>query len=126
MNLLEPEYAKNAMSTIFKEVIVKDYSPYPDLYQRWGISVLGYSFKHSLTARISYMSINKVKFLLEIGGFEVMNSVWTHEDITETTYSYFVDIIENTMSSIDELKYDIHRFKEKKWIELEKKLNKIL
>lgn len=130
MDILSPEYGKSRIESYFKDIIVRDYSKIKGCegkYPKWGICVLGYSQIHSdMNVRIHYLPSNKIRFEIEVNQITILSSTWDNNQITESTYDYFVYIFTKIMKDISDTLSEITKFQQKGWIELEQKLNKVL
>jgi hypothetical protein len=131
MNILSPEYGKSRLDPFFKgEILIRDYSKIKgceDKYPIWGVCVLAYSANHNdMNVRIHYLPSNQINFEIEVNQQTVLNSTWKNDDVTDSTYDYFVQIFSKMMKDMEETRYHLSKFASKGWIKLEKKLNEII
>lgn len=129
-NLLSPEYGKQALSKIFKDVIIRDYSKIDhckDKYPIWGVTVLAYSERHrDLNARIQYLPSNKITFEIEMYEGTRLKLQVKHEEMDVSIYDYFIFTLNKMMNDIDDINKHLSKLQSLDWLKLQLKLSKII
>lgn len=150
MDITSPKYGHSIMRKFFgKKASLSDYSQLNNclyMYPSNGIVSLGYEDKYQLSAWISYLphpsltnqyqkmtipiEINhltdRISFRIEVDQRELLHSIWKVDDVDESTYDYFLEILNKISRDIKETSNHIISFNTKGWIKRNKQLSLII
>lgn len=150
MDFTSSKYGHSIMRKIFgKNVSLRDYSQISHclhLYPEYGIMSLGYMDKYDLSVHIAYLphpsltpqyqnitipiEINhitdRIDFRIEVDEKEILHSIWKVEDVDESTYDYFLEIINKIITDIEETRNHVRIFSSKKWIKRNRQLTSVI
>ncbi len=140
MNFDSPEYGYSVLSKVFSsgEIEIRDHNKLKsadeeDCFDRSrkmrdrGILVLAYLDKYSLAANIQYFPDGKIYFKIDHDQRLLVDSYFKPGNVNDSVYDYFLFILNKIMADVISTTDHCHRFNyDKSWIELDKKLSKII
>lgn len=130
MNYFDPEYGQKRLKEITNsKVILRDYSKIEhckDKYPIWGVSILCYIDKYSLSIDINYLPSGVVKFKIGNEYITTLETSYKKEELTEYVFDFFFDIVKKVLYDFESTNNLVSKFSYNRyWIDREVKLSKI-
>ena len=143
-----PEYGYNYIKSFCDDIEIRDYSKTTcclNKYPTSGIMVLGYDTDYNISYSIKYLPpritsdltneqisvvnhvTDRLTFSIEIEGHElILRSTWDVSEVDESTYEYYLFLLNKVRNDIKETRSHARTFGSKSWIKRNKQLNAII